>query len=410
MANAKRKSSFEIGLDRSIAKGIVDNITLILDEGYAMDKVLKRLFSVNTTWKGRQKAVVANYTIEIVRYYRKYEALAGKQLTAHPLKWWHILGVHFYLDSGALPDWKEFSLVAPDSIEERIVRFQKIRAVDQSIPDWMDEIGVEELGEENWTALLPLLNEKSEIVLRANTLKISMEDLITQLKTDGIDTEVLEGGALMLRQWKNVYALSAFKEGLFEVQDGASQMVAPFLEPEPGMQVVDACAGAGGKTLHLAALMQNKGRIVALDNMSYKLNELSKRAKRAGAFNIETRLVENNKVIKRLEKSADRVLLDVPCSGLGVLKRNPDIKWRLQSDFKNELLPIQADLLVKYSTMLRRGGKMVYATCSVFPSENEKQVEMFLQKTEGKFKLNAMKNIMPSAGFDGFFMASLESK
>ena len=175
------------------------------------------------------------------------------------------------------------------------------------------------------------------------------------------------------------------------------------------MRVVDACAGGGGKTLHLAALMQNKGRIIAMDTEGFKLDELKKRARRAGASNnIETRVIDSSKVIKRLENSADRVLLDAPCSGLGVIRRNPDAKWKLSLEFIEKVKIIQQTILNDYSTMLKVDGLMVYATCSILSSENEKQVEQFLRTHEGKFELQEQKSIMPSEGFDGFFMARMK--
>ena len=139
--------------------------------------------------------------------------------------------------------------------------------------------------------------------------------------------------ALILDERANVFSTEAFQRGLFEVQDASSQCVAPFAEVAPGMRVIDACAGAGGKSLHLAAIMENKGQLIALDIHQYKLKELKRRAKRAGAHNIETRLIDSTKVIKKLHQSADRVLIDAPCSGLGVLRRNPDAKWKLNLDF-----------------------------------------------------------------------------
>lgn len=126
---------------------------------------------------------------------------------------------------------------------------------------------------------------------------------------------------------------TAFKDGLFEVQDASSQKIGELLQVKEGMRVVDACAGAGGKTLHLAAMMKNKGQIIALDIYQWKLAELKRRAKRAGAHNIEARVIDDSKVVKRLHNSADRLLIDAPCSGLGVLKRNPDSKWKIDQDF-----------------------------------------------------------------------------
>ena len=141
-----------------------------------------------------------------------------------------------------------------------------------------------------------------------------------------------------MEERQNIFTRQQFKDGLFEVQDAGSQLIAPFIQPLSGQRVIDACAGGGGKTLHLAALMQNKGRIIALDTEAWKLDELKKRARRAGASDIiETRVIDSSKVIKRLENSADRVLLDVPCSGLGVLRRNPDAKWKLSPEFIEEV-------------------------------------------------------------------------
>jgi 16S rRNA (cytosine967-C5)-methyltransferase len=172
------------------------------------------------------------------------------------------------------------------------------------------------------------------------------------------------------------------------------------------MRVIDACAGAGGKSLHLAALLKNKGRIVALDTVDWKLEELKKRAKRAGAADIiETRVIESMKSIKRLYDSADRLLLDVPCSGLGVLKRNPDAKWKLSEEFIKEVRQTQSTILNEYSPMVKPGGLMVYSTCSILPSENEKQVETFLNSNQGKFELIEENHLLPSEGFDGFYMA-----
>ena len=176
------------------------------------------------------------------------------------------------------------------------------------------------------------------------------------------------------------------------------------------MRVIDACAGGGGKTLHLAALMKNKGRIIAMDTEAWKLDELKKRARRAGVGNIEPRVIESSKTIKRLENSADRLLLDVPCSGLGVIKRNPDAKWKLTPEFMERVKELQQHILADYSTMLKTNGLMVYSTCSLLPSENEKQVEKFLESRKDKFELLEQKWLKPSEGFDGFYMALIQRK
>jgi 16S rRNA (cytosine967-C5)-methyltransferase len=209
-----------------------------------------------------------------------------------------------------------------------------------------------------------------------------------------------------------VFTTDAFKEGLFEVQDASSQLVAEFLDVKPGQRVIDTCAGAGGKTLHLAALMENKGQLIALDIYARKLTELKRRAKRAGAHNVETREIDSTKVIKKLHNSADRVLIDAPCTGLGVLRRNPDAKWKMQPDFLEKVIATQKQILSDYSKMVKPEGKLVYATCSILPQENKEQVKTFLESEEGKdFILIRDKNIYASVeGFDGFYMALLQRK
>ncbi len=174
------------------------------------------------------------------------------------------------------------------------------------------------------------------------------------------------------------------------------------------MRVIDACAGGGGKTLHLAALMQNRGRILALDVHGWKLEELRRRCRRAGVDIVETRLIENSKSVKRLQDSADRLLLDVPCSGMGVLRRNPDAKWKLSPEQLQRLELEQATILERYSAMVKVGGKMVYATCSILPAENERQIERFLSTRAGSWELEQQWHSEPqSQGWDGFFAARL---
>ncbi|HAI43578.1 MAG TPA: RNA methyltransferase, partial [Maribacter sp.] len=202
----------------------------------------------------------------------------------------------------------------------------------------------------------------------------------------------------------------AFKNGMFEVQDASSQLVSDFLDIEPGQRVVDTCAGAGGKSLHLAALMENKGQLIFMDIYGSKLKELKRRARRNGAHNIEVREIDSTKVYKKLYGSADRVLIDAPCTGLGVLRRNPDSKWKMQPEFLDKIVKTQHEIIRNYSKIVKPGGKMVYATCSILPQENSHQVQSFLKSEEGKdFTLVKDKKIYASkSGYDGFYMALLE--
>ena len=215
-----------------------------------------------------------------------------------------------------------------------------------------------------------------------------------------------------MKERANVFTTEAFKNGWFEVQDASSQKVAQMLDPKPGMRIVDACAGAGGKSLHIASLMENKGQVIAMDIYENKLNELKRRARRNGIHNIETRVIDSTKVIKKLIGKADKVLIDAPCSGLGVLRRNPDAKWKLQPEFLETIKQTQSEILDSYSRIVKDGGQLVYATCSILPSENEQQVKAFLKREAGsEFTLTKDEKILPSkSGFDGFYIALLQKK
>jgi 16S rRNA (cytosine967-C5)-methyltransferase len=309
-------------------------------------------------------------------------------------------------------EYKKFEEFQGIKVADIITKLKKgtvpTKAFEHSIPDWLVETLEKELGE-NWEKEMIALNEQAPTILRANSLKTSTKHLIEELKHENVESFQVPGfeNAVQLEEKKNVFLTSAFKDGFFEVQDAGSQKIGEFLDVKPGMRVVDACAGAGGKTLHLAALMENKGQIIAMDIHGWKLAELKRRAKRAGAHNIETREITDNKVIKRLHEKADRLLIDAPCSGLGVLKRNPDSKWKIDQDFIDRIRKEQETILQDYSKIIKKGGKMVYATCSILPSENNEQVENFL-KNNPDFKLVKEEKVLPSTGFDGFYMALIE--
>ena len=401
-------------------KAVVQALQRIFLDGQYADKVIGSVLQSNPKAGSRDRAFIAETTYDVVRYFRLFTEVLGRTPKQED-DFWQIIGIYFltrHLRNPAetaieLPDWREFQSFQPAEIIKRYQQAALRRAFRESIPDWMDELGQAELGD-NWDETLRWLNRPADVVLRTNRLKTTREALQKALKDEGIETEPVgtDTDALRLTIRKNVFTTKAFKNGWFEVQDYSSQAVAPLLAPQPGMRVVDACAGGGGKTLHLAALMQSKGRLIALDTLSWKLDELKLRARRAGVSNIENRPIENRKVIKRLYNSADRLLLDVPCSGLGVLRRNPDSKWKLTPEQFSQLKVTQQDILQSYSPIVRPGGRMVYATCSILPSENRFQVDAFLQSPAGKdWQLVQDRSILPQdEGFDGFYMALLERK
>ena len=401
-------------LHRNLCFAVVDGLTLIFNEGKYADKVIQQLLKRDKRWGSRDRAFVAETTYDIVRWKRLYAEIAEVKAPYDRDNLWRIFAVWATLRGIKLPDWKYFENTPQRKIKGRFDELTKTRKLKESIPDWLDDLGVQELGESKWTKEIAALNVQADVILRVNTLNTTKEKLQSLLFDDDIETESIKGypNALKLRERANVFQTEAFKNGFFEVQDASSQLVAEFLDVKPGMRVVDACAGAGGKALHIASLMQNKGQIIALDIYENKLNELKRRARRNGAFNIETRVIESTKVVKKLYDKADRVLIDAPCSGLGVLRRNPDAKWKLQPEFIESIKKTQQEILQQYSRIVKDGGKLVYATCSILPSENRQQVDSFLASEMGEnFKFIKDKSILShETGYDGFYMALLEKK
>lgn len=403
------KINKKMRLHRTLVFAVIDSLNLIFNEGKYADKVVEKVLKRDKRWGSRDRKFIAETIYEMVRWKRLYNEIAGTKGHYTSENLWKNFTVWAVLKGYELPDWKQFEGTPSRRIKGKFDELQKDRKFRESIPDWLDELGTKEIGS-TWDKEIHALNQPAKVVLRVNTLRTNRQHLKKLLSVDGIETETLKNypNALVLTERKNVFLTDAFKKGMFEVQDASSQLVAAFSDVEPGQRVIDACAGAGGKTLHLAALMQNKGQIIALDIYGNKLKELKRRAKRGGAHNIDTRAIESSKTIKKLKNTADCVLIDSPCSGIGVLRRNPDAKWKLQSDFIENLKTTQSEILDAYSNMVKTGGKLVYATCSILPSENEKQVEKFL-KNNTNFKLVNENKVSPEkSGFDGFYMALME--
>lgn len=249
-------------------------------------------------------------------------------------------------------------------------------------PDWMEGRLKDAFGDQLPEAMIAL-NEQAPIDLRTNLLKCrDRGDLILALDRDGhfgVPTPVSPIG---VRLQKRIAAFNtqAFKDGMFEMQDAGSQAVALLVQAKPGQKVIDFCAGAGGKTLAIAATMQNKGRILAWDNSEPRLGQMGKRLARAGVSNVQTHVLrdEADPYLKRHLKSADWVMVDAPCSGSGTWRRNPDLKWRLTLDDLLELKALQLRILNRAARLVKPGGRLVYVTCSIFTDENFHVVKQFL--------------------------------
>ncbi len=395
-------------IHRNLLIGIHDCLqeTFFEDRKYA-DKVIERLLKSHRQWGSEDRRVVSEIFYNIIRWKKRLEYYMGESVK--PGNVYKLIVAYLLWSKTHYKKFEEFDGI---KIADILTKLKKgtvpTKAIEHSIPDWLASTFEKELGK-NWEREMVALNEQAPTVLRTNSLKTTPRELIADLNDENVEAFTIKNypDAVQLAEKKNVFLTSAFKDGLFEVQDASSQKIGELLDVKEGMRVVDACAGAGGKTLHLAALMKNKGQIIALDIYNWKLTELKRRAKRAGAHNIEARLITDNKVIKRLHEKADRLLIDAPCSGLGVLKRNPDSKWKIDQDFIDRIKAEQQQILQDYSKILKKGGQMIYATCSILPSENNEQVKTFLSNNPN-FSLIKDEKIMPSEGYDGFYMALIK--
>jgi 16S rRNA (cytosine967-C5)-methyltransferase len=393
-------------LHNNTIRGVHQALEAIFELGQYADKVIERTLKSNPKWGAKDRSFIAETTYEMVRWWRLVNFLSPSK---DP---WDLFGTYWLMQGNDLPEWDEFARLQPEKIKSKYESISDPGLL-ESIPEWLQTLGSKELGDK-WEAEIHALNEEAEVVLRVNTLKTTRERLKNLLEADGIRSYLVKGypDALVLEARQNVFRHPSFKEGMFEVQDASSQLVAAALQVEPGMRVIDACAGAGGKSLHLAALMGNKGKVISMDVEEWKLQQAKLRARRNGVSIFEPKVIEGSKTIKRLKESADRLLLDVPCSGLGVLRRNPDTKWKLSLESIQKVQETQQEILQSYPSMLKKGGQLVYATCSVLPSENEEQVKKFLASEAGKdFELVEDRKVLAQeSGFDGFYIARLLKK
>lgn len=390
-----------------LLKKVAEALHDIFENKKYADKVIEKLFKSNRKLGSRDRKFIAETIYEIVRYHRFYQTIAQSNES------YNLLGVHLVKNNLDTQEFQDEYPIDVDLIKANLKKKYPI-AVTESFPDWMNEMGEKEFGADEWQLIMKALNKQADVYLRTNTLRIERDQLIKELEKEEIFTEKVHGlqDCLRLIERKNVFSTAAFKSGYFEVQDAASQFIAPLLDLKPGLRVVDACAGAGGKSLHMASLMKNKGKIIAMDIHEWKLGELKKRAARNRVDIIETKVIDTSKTIKRLEGSFDRVLLDVPCTGWGVIRRNPDTKWKLSPEQIDSLISLQREIITDYAKMCKAGGLMVYATCSILNKENEEQVKWFLESPEGQ-KWNFKKDIRlwpHKDNFDGFYAALLEKK
>jgi 16S rRNA (cytosine967-C5)-methyltransferase len=396
-------------LHPNITASIIVALKNIFIEGKHADDIVRNLLQSNPKWGSRDRRFIASTIYTIVRWWRRYLFIAKTNLQEDACVE-KVLSVYLYESFGSDLETPLPIAINVAQFNEQVAQALLIRSLKHSIPDWMDERCVAELGETVWGNELTLLNKEADVFIRVNTLKCNPKQLIDILQKEGVIANAFGNFAetLKLEERKPLQRLISFLNGMYEVQDVGSQTIAHYLNPSPNAYVIDACAGAGGKSLHIAALMKNKGRILSMDIESSKLKELERRAIRAGVATIKTKTITEGTITSQ-KNSADYLLLDLPCSGIGVLRRNPDDKWKLSKGRMDALLKIQQKILQEYSLMLKPGGVLVYATCSILPSENDKQIDAFLA-VNNQFELEKKQTIYPSQGGDGYFMARLIRK
>lgn len=299
------------------------------------------------------------------------------------------------------------------------------------VPDWVAD-KLRGLYGDHCADLLVALQSEAPVDLRVNTLKGDLTHAVAELAAEEVPAvpTLYSPLALRLEARVNLPATKAFRNGLIEVQDEGSQLVALLADAQPGMSVVDFCAGAGGKTLALAAQMQNKGRLVASDVSAGRLERASVRLRRAGVHNVTRRALEGegDKWVKRQAGSFDRVLVDAPCTGTGTWRRNPDAKWRLTEETLENLTATQGAIIRRAARLVKPGGRLIYATCSMLVEENEGCIESFLTEAGEDFRILPVHSLWPDLigtapcpsegdflrldparhGTDGFFVAVLE--
>lgn len=389
-------------LHRHLCASTLELAKSVLVNHRVLDHELAAAFEANPKWGKRDRNFVAESLFETTRWRRALAFLVDSEETNS------LLTAQWLLMGYELPEWHTYNGRPADEILARqALLAEQPRAIRESIPDWLDLLGHAELGD-LWEPQLAALNEKPGVFLRVNTLLTTVSDAIAWLAENGVTTAPVVGypHALALPPGK-MLPKSLRLDGRIEIQDPSSQSIAPLLDPQPGQRIIDACSGAGGKALHLAALSDNEARIFAMDVDPKKLDQLKHRAKRARATAISPKPITETTPTD-FENIADSLLIDSPCSGLGTLKRQPDLKWRLKPAALDRVRSIQAQLLAEYPRMLKPGGKLLYATCSILPSENQNQITRFLEKRPGEYELISQTNLLPSeTGHDGFHASLL---
>jgi 16S rRNA (cytosine967-C5)-methyltransferase len=374
-------------------------------EGARADQALQRVLRREKQLRSVERRAVSDAVYGLLRLQGRVDHLLGAALATKGMKLsglatptQHLLRYAAYLVAGEGQSAQSAAGLAGPEVAawtwtlELVARPSELGApadpidalaAETSLPRWLAQLWSSQLGADETRKLADALNQRAPLTVRVNLLKNTRDELLATLRAEDAKVEPtrLSPWGVTFTSRTNVFALRAFKAGLFEVQDEGSQLIALACEARPGQLVVDACAGAGGKALALASEMHNKGRLVACDRDARRLDEMRPRARRAGVHNWEARGVPESSDAKvaDLALQADVVLIDAPCSGLGALRRNPDARWRLDAAEVASFPPRQLQILERYAKLVKPGGRLVYATCSINRAENQEIRDAFLK-------------------------------
>lgn len=360
-----------IKLHRPLISAVEEALKSIFVDGTNADDTVRHLLVSHRQWGSRDRRWVAETIYDVVRWWRLFTDTTGYDYNKpEAVNWKDIIAICL-MRTGVEMSNPELLEISHENQEVWLdnLNSPKPLEVETSFPEWLHELALHELGEK-WQATARALNNPADVFLRTNTLKTTRESLLKKLSEAGITAQPDERNpeAIRLEGRVNITTLSAFKNGEFEVQDIASQQVAHHCGVKPKMMIADVCAGAGGKTLHLAALTENKADIIASDLQESRLAILKQRAGQAGATKIKLLPLDQ---LSTYKGKCDVVLLDVPCSGTGVIRRQPDTKWKLTPEKLSAYQQAQREIIHQHYNLVKPGGKLVYATCSILSAENE---------------------------------------
>lgn len=285
----------------------------------------------------------------------------------------------------------------------------EILSVKYSFSPWIIKMWKKQYGQESTIKLMEASNSRPVLCIRVNLMKTTVEELSHLLSEKGMVVDKGRYSDIVLYiSGSNILDLEEYKKGLFSIQDETSVLACQYLEPRPGDLVIDTCASPGGKTSAIGEMMDNRGKIISCDIYPHKLELIKKQADRLGITIIETKLLNGIKGDKALSGKADKVLVDAPCSGLGVIRKKPEIKYKEQKDIQ-KLIKVQSDILNNASYYVKPNGVLLYSTCTINKDENDEQIEKFI-KTHEDFEILYEKQFLPTEGLDGFFICKMMKK